>query len=236
MRDKEFDVDSLAVFLHTTPADVERMASRGKLPGRRVAGQWRFPQADIHEWFEQRIGVSDESELVEVESMLDRYDPQGSTGPPVAELLPPAQILVPLEGRTRNSAIERICNFAGDLGLLWDPPGMADAIRQREAMHSTALENGVALLHPRRPMPHSLADAFVILGITSSGIPFGGPRGSLTDIFFLLASTDDAGHLRTLTRLSRMLAVPGLVEEIRELSSPTAIHDLLRNAEAELAD
>ena len=50
-------------------------------------------------------------------------------------------------------------------------------------MHSTALDNGVALLHPRRPMPAILAEAVLALGITPGGIPFGS-GGSLTDIFF----------------------------------------------------
>ncbi len=34
---------------------------------------------------------------------------------------------------------------------------MAEAVRSREQMQPTALENGVALLHPRRPMAKILA-------------------------------------------------------------------------------
>ena len=66
MSHEDYDEQSLATFLHLTPDQVRKMANRGKLPGRRVGNQWRFSQAEIHEWFEQRIGVSDQQELDQV--------------------------------------------------------------------------------------------------------------------------------------------------------------------------
>ena len=47
--------------------------------------------------------------------------------------------------------------LAAETGWLWDPRAMADAVRSREEMHSTALENGVALLTPGGPWPRSSA-------------------------------------------------------------------------------
>ena len=49
---------------------------------------------------------------------------------------------------------------------------MVEAVRAREEMHSTALDNGVALLHPRRPTVTDLAEAVLALGISPGGIPF----------------------------------------------------------------
>jgi len=43
----------------STPDQVKKMAERNKLPGRRIGGQWRFSQPEIHQWFEERIGASD---------------------------------------------------------------------------------------------------------------------------------------------------------------------------------
>ena len=60
---------------------------------------------------------------------------------------------------------------------------MTDAILDREHMSPTALGNGVALLHPRRPMSSILGQPLIALGITRSGIPFGGGRDMLTDVF-----------------------------------------------------
>ncbi len=57
MAEDDFDVENLASYLHLESAQVARLADRGKLPGRKVQGQWRFAQADIHHWLEGRIGV-----------------------------------------------------------------------------------------------------------------------------------------------------------------------------------
>jgi len=47
-----------------------KLTERGKLPGRKVAGPWRFAKPDVHHWFENRIGLSDEAALLEVEAVL----------------------------------------------------------------------------------------------------------------------------------------------------------------------
>ena len=95
----------------------------------------------------------------------------------IAEMLPIEAIAVPLCARTRNSVIDSMVELAAQTGWLWDTKEMAEAVKAREDMHTTALENGVALLHPRRPMAKILSQPFLALGCTSSGIPFGeGPR------------------------------------------------------------
>ena len=100
---------------------------------------------------------------------------------------------------------------------------MAEAVRSREQLHSTALDNGVALMHPRRPLTSILAEPVIALGISPQGIPFGG-RGQLTDIFFLICSTDDRGHLRTLARLSRLIGSDELLDALRQAPSAAAVH------------
>lgn len=214
MPEDEFDLNSLATFLHLTPAQVEKMASRGKVPGRRVNGEWRFYASEIHEWFEQRIGASTPEELERVELLLE---PGRSTEElSISQLLQPEHIWIGFDARTRNSVVDRICSRAADAGLMWEPEKFAEAIREREVLHSTALDNGVALLHPRRPMHGCLVDPFLVLAITPSGIAFGGPRGILTDVFFLIGSINEQAHLRTLARLSRLISTPNFLDHLRQ--------------------
>jgi nitrogen PTS system EIIA component len=231
---RDFDVHSLARYLHLTPQQIEKLAERGKLPGRKVSGEWRFAKPDIHHWFERRIGASDEAELLEVESVLDRSAPtEDESEVRIAEILPVEAIAVPLCARTRNSVIDAMVELAAKTGWLWDTKEMAEAVKTREDMHSTALENGVALLHPRRPMAKILAQPFLALGCTSSGIPFGG-QGPLTDVFFLICSTEDRVHLRVLARLSRILTSPGFLNALHEAADATAVHQLIVETEEKL--
>jgi nitrogen PTS system EIIA component len=213
MANEEFDTGTLAAWLHLNPSQIEKLASRGQIPCRRVDGQWRFREREINEWLEERIGASNPEELEQMELMLDSR--KSSDEVTVSALIRPELIANPLNARTRNSVIERLCNFVADTGAVWEPDKFAEAVRARESLHPTALENGVALLHPRRPMANCLADPFLALGLTHSGIPFGGPRGVLTDVFFLIGSSDERQHLKTLARLSRLISKEGFLDGLR---------------------
>ena len=149
-------------------------------------------------------------------------------------MLPPAAIEVPLAAKTRNSVITSMAEVAARTGWLWDPQKMADAVRAREDMHPTALESGVALMHARRPLASILGQSFIAFGRTESGVPFGGSHGVLTDLFFLICSTDDRGHLQTLARLSRLLTDPELVASLRIAPDAEAVHKAIKTAERKL--
>ena len=234
MPSQSFDIDSLAAYLHLSPQQVARMADRGKLPGRKVSGQWRFSRAEIHQWLEDRIGLSDEEELVQVENVLERQQGNRDEAVSIAKTLPLEAIAVPLQARTRGSVLVEMAELAARTGLLWDSDRMTEAIRERENLHPTALDIGVALLHPRRPMPNLLAEPFLALGRTYQGIPFGGAHGGLTDIFFLILSTDDRGHLRMLARLSRLLGDATTLDGLRCCDDPASTRDWIALREAEL--
>jgi nitrogen PTS system EIIA component len=233
MSEDDLDLERLAAYLHLDPAQVARLADRGKLPGRKVQGVWRFARAEIHQWLESRIGLSDDDELVQMETILrPPADALHDDVPSIASLMPIEAIAVPLDARTRGSVIQSLMDVAARTGLLWDPGRMADAVRAREEMHPTALENGVALLHPRRPMPSILGSAVVAFGRTARGIPFGGKV--MTDLFFLIGSLDDRGHLRTLARLSRLVADADLLAELRSAADARSVHELIEQAETKL--
>jgi len=221
MVEEDFDILSLAAYLHLSPEQVRKMADRGRLPARRVGGKWKFSRPEIHQWFEEKIGLSDEQELTDVEKILDRntqVKPENEFHIP--DLLSVENTYVPFLARTKNSVIQKICELTSQTGTLWEPAKMAEALQSREELHPTALSNGVALLHPRRPIPSIMGEPFLALGITSSGIPFGGPRGCLTDIFFLIGSTNESVHLRLLARLSRLIQQPDFLDNIRAAESP----------------
>lgn len=227
MSNEDFEIDTLAEYLHLTPDQVSKMANRGKLPGRRIGGSWRFSRPEIHHWLEDQIGVSDDSQLTKVENVLSRN--QKTETPSITSLLPPEAVRVPLAARTRSSVISSMVELAVDTGMLWDPVKMEEAVRARENLHPTALDIGVALLHPRRPLSSIIAEPFVALGRTQQAIPFGSRDGSLTDIFFLICSVDDRGHLSTLARLSRLITASGFVSSLRQATDSQQAHDLVRD-------
>ncbi len=230
--DDSFDVQSLARFLHLPAEQVQKMAERGKLPGRKLSGQWRFDRSEIFHWFEDRIGLSGDEELQKVQEVLDSAAHQVTKDSvSLRELLDESLVWLDCPARNKNSLIADFCQRIADTGRLWLPNEMAAAIRAREDLHPTAMENGVALLHPRRPQPTFFDEPFVAIAITPSGIPCGGPKGALTDVFFLIASSDDAFHLRLLARVSRLVNQAELLQKLRTASSPAEVCALVYSAD-----
>jgi PTS system nitrogen regulatory IIA component len=229
----DFDIDRLAVYLHLTPAQVRKMADRGRLPGRKIGGDWRFAEAEIHHWLEDSIGASSDEELARVEGVLQRAAPHDEVEVSISAALPLAAMAVPLLAHSRASIIAKMVRLAAATGWLWDPEKMIEAVRAREQLHSTALDIGVALLHPRRPQPNLLAQPFLAFGRTHQGVVFGDRHGRLTDLYFLILSTDERGHLRTLARLSRLIGNTQLLEALRALPTAAEVHQAIADAERE---
>lgn len=223
------DVEQLADYLKRDVREVNKMASRGYLPGQKIAGQWRFAKVEINHWIETQLHSYTEEELTALES-----HGEGSTDPWLASLLSPACISVPLPARTRGAVLRELVKAAEQTWQVYDPQTILEAIRQREEVHSTALPSGVAIPHPHRPLPAALGESLVAYGRTASGIPFGGADGELTDIFFLVCCRDDQTHLRVLARLSRLLLRPDFLDQLRAAETPQATWEVVHNSEQEL--
>lgn len=231
MNNEMMGLEELASYLQRDLREVTRLASRGYLPGHKVSGQWRFARAEINHWIETQMHAYTEQELAALETRGDRGEEQE---PLLTGLFSEATIGVPLRATTRSSVLAELVSLAERSWQVYDPEAVLAAIRQREDLGSTALESGVAIPHPRRPLPNALGDHVVAFGRTASGIPFGAARGGLTDLFFLVLCRDDRTHLRVLARLSRLMLRPGFLDELRAAESPAEACTVLAESERDL--
>ena len=218
MGNEMMDLDQLACYLRRDVREVGKLASRGHLPGHKVAGQWRFARAEINHWLEVQMPSYDEKQLTVLETAAARQaDPELL----VSSLLSPSCMAVPLAASTRPSVLKGLVKLAEQSWQVYDADAILEAIRLREDLASTALDSGVAIPHPRRAQATALGDSVLAYGRTASGIPFGAPQGTLTDIFFLVCCRDDYTHLQVLARLSRLFLRRGFIDELRD--APTAV-------------
>lgn len=228
MSDSSFNLARLAKYLHLPEKQVLKLAERGEIPGRKRKGEWVFSLEEVNHWLEQRITGNDSEALASAEGVLARNAPQDEEEFTIPSLIPEGGIEIPLGARTKESALRSMCALAGKSGLLWDEDRMLDALRKREELMPTAMDNGLALLHPRRPQASILAESFLVLGVSGGGIPFGGGFGNLTNIFFLICATDERIHLRILARLGRMfINYPELADKLREAETPAEARAVL---------
>jgi PTS system nitrogen regulatory IIA component len=218
MLPETMELPEVARLLGRDAREVAKLASQGHLPGRRVGTQWRFSRAEITHWLEEQLPSYSELELAALE---------GATAPQEGELylaryLPREAVAVPLAARTRRSALSELVKVAEPCWQLYDPAALLS-------------ESGVAIPHPRRPLPPTVqADSLLAYGRVPGGVPFGAPSRQLTDIFFLVSCADAGLHLKVLARLSRMLLMPGFLAELRASEQACQTWELLLEAEREL--
>jgi len=223
------DLDQLASYLRRDSRELHKLATRGELPGRKVGGAWRFARAEINLWLGTAMRGFDDEQLKHIEDT--HTEPQE---PLLTNLLPPACVEVPLASRTKDSILRDMVRLAEQSWQVYDPEAVLDAIRAREEIASTAQPDGVAILHPRRPLPAALGDHVLAFGRTSSGVPFGGPDGTLTDVYFLVCCRDDKTHLRVLARIARLLLRADFLDHVRAAETPPDSLHVIRDAEGEM--
>jgi PTS system nitrogen regulatory IIA component len=230
MTNETMDLEQVATYLHRDTREVSKLASRGHLPARKVSGEWKFSRAEVTHWVETQMHGYTEEELADLDGHHAHEDPDLIIG----TLLPEACVAVPLQARTKASVLKEMVTLAEQSWHVYDPGAILDALQVREELGSTALESGIAIPHPRRPLPNALGEPLIAFGRTDSGIPFGGPRGALSDLFFLVCCRDDRSHLRTLARLSRILRCKGVIDGLRDAASPHEAFELLQRTERDI--
>jgi len=202
---RNMSLEEFAAHVGMDARDVRKLADRGRLPGRKIGGQWRFNRARVTEWFQQEMHGLEEKRLIEVERAMASGDTEDEQTLVVTDLMGVEGIDLNLHAKTRGSVLRELVRLVGRTGLLWDEKGLVDAVQEREGMQSTALPNGVAIPHPRQPLPYATADPVICLARVPAGIGFGSPDRGLTDLFFLICNHDDRYHLHVLARLMRIV-------------------------------
>jgi nitrogen PTS system EIIA component len=227
------DMEQLAAYLQRDVREVGKLASRGHLPGHKVGGEWRFARAEINQWLEGQLSDLSEQQLMQLERG-SRREALTVAEPLVSSLVAEVSIAVPLQASTKSSILRELVNLAEQTWQVYDPEAVLEALRTREEFSSTALPLGVAIPHPRRPLPAALGESVLAYGRTASPMPFGAPMGGLTDIFFLVCCTEDRTHLRVLARLTRLLMRSGFLDQLRSAQTPTETWNLINDAERAL--
>ncbi|MCS7045820.1 MAG: PTS sugar transporter subunit IIA [Gemmataceae bacterium] len=233
MDQEVMDLEQLARYLRRDAREISKLANRARLPGRKVGDTWRFATADVQYWIETQLSGYTDEELSALEIGVNRGGSHAALL--VTPLLSESAMAVPLAATTKASVLRELVSVAEKSWQVYDPAALLEAMQQREELGSTALDSGVALPHPRRPLPASAqGESFVVYARTSCGIPFGAPGGGLTDLFFLVCCRDRASQLRVSARLARLLLRPNFLEQLRAADT---VHDSLQiisQAEREL--
>jgi len=231
---RSLTIQEVARMLGADARRVERMAQRGEIPCQKIGGQFRFNRAQITEWLQQEMGGMSHDHLAGVDAGMTEQRQTQQDEAIIAPLLRADAVTTHLGSRTKDSTLRELVSLASRTGLVVDEKELLEAVLHREELCSTAMECGIAIPHPRRPLPEAISGPILVVAKTPQGIAFGAPDGRMTTLLFLTASQDDRHHLHVLARLCRMLHEERFVARMEEAETPAEMIELLRNRETEV--
>jgi nitrogen PTS system EIIA component len=232
MLPRTLTIDELADYLHVSPRHVQQLLQDSDLPCVLRGGRMLFEREEIDAWASQRL-------LRLPGKSLDWYHQRTMQGTrqffPRAALIPvllaPEYIDLELRAKTRASLIHAMVALAESTGRVFDPREVRDSVEAREALCSTALPGGLALLHPRQQQSFRFEGSFVVLGRTIQSIPYGAADGQASRLFFLICCENERIHLHTLARLFLLARKTKIVAELLAAPDAASAHEALVAAE-----
>jgi len=148
-------------------------------------------------------------------------------------MIQPGFISPALPAKTKSSVLHELVALAGKTGRLNNPQDLLASLEAREALCSTGMPGGFALLHPRVPDPYLFESSFIVLGRTVQDIYFGAPDAQPTNLFFLICCQNDRLHLHVLARLCLMAQKTAILAQLRQAPDASSMHAFLLAAEEE---
>src|SRR5579872_111961 len=119
-------IEELSTRLGRDRRDVEKLANRGRIPGRKVGDVWQFHPTEIRHWLEQEMRGYSDTELAAIEEGQRTEAVEEDT--PILARLSIETVQVPLDGRTKRSVLEGLVEVAGRTWQIWEPAKILTAV------------------------------------------------------------------------------------------------------------
>jgi PTS system nitrogen regulatory IIA component len=138
---------------------------------------------------------------------------------------------VPLGSRTKGEVLRELVELVAADNADADLEAILASVREREDVLSTGIGGGIAIPHGKTPHVSRLT---LVAGVASEGIDFDALDGKPVQLFFLLIGPESASgaHVKTLSRLSRLLRRDDLRAQLANAQSADAFVRVIRQSEA----
>lgn len=142
------------------------------------------------------------------------------------QVLDPRTIRLELRGATKMDILEELLDLLVAAGKLTNRSEALQAVLEREAKMSTAIQNGVAIPHAKTD---SVTELVTAIGLSPKGVDFQSLDGKPSHIFIMTLSprTKLGPHIQFLSSISQSLDDAAIRRAILKARSPQDVIDLL---------
>ena len=210
-----------AEHVHLEENELRHFAQRGEIEATKRGDEWFFEHRALDEWAQRNLLAANERDLKEQHRvMMDENRRADRCGWGVADLFSVETIDLAVQAKAKAGILRDMTDLAVRGGKVYDEEGLFKELQDREDAASTAIGEGVALLHPRFHDPYLFEESFIAYGRSVRPIFFGAADGEATRHFFLIASTDHEQHLHILARLAILAHGTDLMERLDAVETP----------------
>lgn len=237
MSHRVLSLHELADYLHLEEGSIRLLVKRHEIPYRLQGQAPVFPRNEIDRWASQRLlGMADQDMNAFHKSSTAKIHDLSERHALLPELMRPLFIEASLEGKTKAKVIRNMVQLAKNTDMVWDEEGLLSGVEEREALFSTAMPCGAALLHPAHHEPYMFEDSFIVLGRSQQPVLFGAPGGVYTRFFFLICAQEDRIHLHLLARISMICRETQVLDSLMDAEDSDEMFSLLLAAEREMME
>jgi len=140
-------------------------------------------------------------------------------------VLAPSAVIVGAAARDKEEAIDRVGGLLVEHGYVTS--AYVDAMRDREAIISTYLGNGIALPHGTSEAQAAILKTGLAVVQYPNGVPWGDEPAKL--VIGLAATSDE--HIGILSRLAGILGDADLCDRLARMTDPLEIHRVLTSTD-----
>ena len=142
------------------------------------------------------------------------------------DILKDSCVIAALNGKTKDEVLLELVDTLKKAHLVEDTEKAVSVILEREKLGSTGIGDGVAIPHGKMKGLHSMLCAF---GKSKEGLDFDAVDSKPVHLFFLLLAPEDSAslHLKTLSRISKLLRDPSFRKRLTELSSSREMYNAI---------
>ncbi|MDY0164748.1 PTS sugar transporter subunit IIA [Desulfobotulus sp.] len=196
---KRLSLQEMAASLELPVYTLERWIRQGRIPIVRAENLCVFREENLSRWARQhhipfRMREEVSSPLPFCDDSLEAAFRRG-------------RFMQGLEG---ENAVDLLGRMAGAVpGISRDQEAqLLEKLLEREALGSTGVGRGIALPHPRTPLPGFPEKSCIITAFPVKPVAYASLDGQPVFVFFMLLSPDVKAHLSLLSRLSFCLRDP----------------------------
>ncbi len=144
----------------------------------------------------------------------------------IGEILRESCVIADLKGKTKKEIFVELVKTLRDANLVEDVEEAVNVVLERERLGSTGIGDGVAIPHGKMKGLRNILCAF---GKSKEGVDFDAVDSKPVRIFLLLLAPEDSAslHLKTLSRVSKLLRDPSFRKRLTELPSSHDIYNAI---------